>query len=147
MAFVSITRLRIRSARFLPFFAVHTLRTIRQVKASPGFQCGSLLPDRKFTFWTMTVWDSQQSMRNYITSGAHKTAMPKLLNWCDEASIAHWEQPENTPPTWSEADRRMRTEGRVSKVNHPSPNHANLNYDAPQIDRAAPVFTANEKSH
>jgi heme-degrading monooxygenase HmoA len=144
MAFVSITRLRIRSARFLPFFAIHALRSLSQAKGSPGFLCGSLLPDRKYTFWTMTVWDSQQSMRNYILSGAHKTAMPKLLHWCDEASITHWEQPEATAPTWDEADRRMRAEGRISKVNHPSKDHAGMNYDTPRLTRAAPVFTANK---
>jgi heme-degrading monooxygenase HmoA len=143
MAFVSITRLRIRSVRFLPFFAIHALRSLSQAKASRGFLCGSLLPDRKFTFWTMTVWESQQDMRNYILSGPHKKAMPKLLHWCDEASIAHWEQQESTAPTWAEADRRMRTEGRISKVNHPSPSHAGLNYETPDLTRAAPVFTGS----
>ena len=143
MVFVSITRLRIRSVRFLPLFALHALRSLSQVKASPGFLCGSLLPDSRFTFWTMTVWDSEQDMRNYILAGAHKTAMPRLMHWCDEASITHWQQAETTAPSWAEADRRMRTEGRVSKVNHPSPSHAGLNYESPRLERAAPVFTGN----
>jgi hypothetical protein len=140
MPFVSVTRLRIRTFRFLPFFGIHTTRTIAQVKAAPGFVCGSLLPDRRFTFWTLTVWDSQQSMRNYMTSGAHKTAMPKLMHWCDEASVTHWDQPESDLPTWTEADRRMRNEGRASKVAHPSPSHAGLNYETPSVSRAAPAF-------
>jgi len=101
MVFVSLTRLRIRSIRFLPFFLVYTLRSLQQVKRSPGFLTGALLPDRSWTFWTMTAWDTQQSMRAYMTSGAHKNAMPHLLDWCDEASVTHWEQSEPTLPRGS----------------------------------------------
>lgn len=132
MIFVSLTRLRIRSVRFLPFFALHAFRSNRQVRQAPGFLHGALLPDRHWTFWTMTAWDSEQSMRAFMVSGDHKKAMPHLLHWCDEASVAHWTQPEATLPTWSEADQRMRETGRSSKVLHPSPHHANLSYEAPR---------------
>ena len=139
MVFVSLTRLRIRSIRFVPGFAVHTLRSLRQIKKSPGFHDGALLADRSWTFWTMTAWDSQESMRAYMTSGAHKTAMPHLLHWCDEASVAHWTQPEITLPSWIEADRRMREQGRISKVLHPSSQHASLNYRTPRTTAGGPI--------
>ncbi len=35
-------------------------------------------------------------MRQFMISGAHKTAMTFLLEWCDEASVAHWDRPENS---------------------------------------------------
>lgn len=142
MVFVSLTRLRIRSLRFLPLFAVDAFRTQRQVQRAPGFRTGALLPDRKWTFWTMTAWDSAESMRQYMTTGAHKKAMPKLMHWCDEASVAHWQQESDTLPDWTEADRRMRTTGRVSKVRHPSPEHAGLNYQAPRTAGSAPIRRA-----
>ncbi len=142
MPFISITRLRVRSIRFMPFFAWDTLWTLRQVKRSAGFQAGSLLPDKRWTFWTMTAWNSQESMRKYMTSGEHKKAMPKLMEWCDEASVVHWEQPEATLPSWAEADRRMRTEGRVSKVRHPSAGHAGLRYDEPRLTGSGPIRRA-----
>lgn len=142
MVFVSLTRLRIRSVRFLPLFLVHILTTLRQVKRAQGFRSGGLLADRKWTFWTLTVWDSQESMRRYMTGGAHKKAMPRLLNWCDEASVAHWTQPEENLPTWSEADRRMRANGRASKVRHPSSRHANLTYDVPRTSGGALIRPA-----
>ena len=94
MPFISITRLRVRSVRFLPFFLLYTYRSLGQVKKSSGFQGGGLLADRSWTFWTMTAWDNQESMRRFMTSGSHKAAMPKLLDWCDEASVVHWERPE-----------------------------------------------------
>ena len=76
MTFVSLTRLRIRSVRFVPLFALHTWRSMRQVKHAPGFQTGAILADRSWTFWTMTAWDDQESMRQFMASGSHKTAMP-----------------------------------------------------------------------
>ncbi|MDP9172017.1 MAG: DUF3291 domain-containing protein [Acidobacteriota bacterium] len=132
MTFVSLTRLRIRAIRYLPLFAIYTLRSLRQVRKAAGFRTGALLPDRSRTFWTMTAWDERESMRRYMTSGAHKKAMPHLMRWCDEASVAHWEQEESTLPSWEEADRRMRESGRISKVNNPSAEHAGLNYRKPR---------------
>ena len=142
MPFVSLTRLRLRSVRFLPFFAVHTMRANRQVRRAPGFLTGALLADRNWTFWTLTAWDSPQSMRQYMTTGDHKTAMPHLMHWCDEASVTHWEQPEATLPTWLEADRLMRSTGRISKVRHPGPHHATLTYATPRTTRGGPIHPA-----
>lgn len=139
MIFVSLTRLRVRSFRFVPFFALYARRSLGQVKKASGFQNGALLADRNWTFWTMTAWDSQESMRQFMTSGFHKQAMPHLLHWCDEASVAHWTQPEATLPSWIEADKRMRETGRISKVLHPSPQHATLTYRAPRTTRGGEI--------
>lgn len=139
MIFVSLTRLRIRSIRFMPFFAVYAFRSVRQVGKSTGFQTGALLNDRERTFWTMTVWDTLATMRAFMTTGAHKSAMPHLLEWCDEASVAHWEQDENALPSWAEAARRMRTEGRVSKVRFPSSRHATLDFPEPRTTGTIPI--------
>jgi hypothetical protein len=142
IAFVSITRLRIRSVGFLPFFALYTQRSVGQVRRAAGFQGGSLLADRSWTFWTMTTWDSRESMRTYMTDGAHRSAMPHLLDWCDEASVVHWDRLEEGLPTWGEADRRMRESGRTSKVLHPSPDHAGLNYREPRVTTGGPITPA-----
>ena len=139
MPFVSLTRLRVRSIRFLPLFALYAFRTQRQVQAAPGFRDGGLLPDRHWTFWTLTAWNTQEDMRRYMVSGAHKAAMPKLMHWCDEASVAHWEQPEGALPTWEEADARMRSTGRPSKVRHPGPHHADLTYESPRTTGSARI--------
>jgi heme-degrading monooxygenase HmoA len=139
MPFISVTRLRIRSLRFLPSFALNFLGTRRQVRNASGFRGGSLLADRAWAFWTMTAWDSQASMRRYMTTGSHKVTMPYLLDWCDEASVVHWEQSDETLPSWVEADRQMRKNGRASKVRHPSTHHANLRYRKPRTIIAGPI--------
>jgi Domain of unknown function (DUF3291) len=139
MIFVSLTRLRVRSFRFVPRFVLHTLRSVRQVKKAPGFQRGALLADRSWTFWTLTAWDAQESMRQFMTTGSHSRAMPHLLDWCDEASVAHWSQPETTLPSWTEADKRMREGGRASKVRNPSPDHATLSFGTPRTTARATI--------
>ncbi len=80
----------------------------------------------------MTAWENREAMLAFMKSGAHKEAMPKLMEWCDEASVAHWEQEDATLVTWDEADRRMRATGRASKVRHPSPAHEGLQYRGPK---------------
>ena len=67
-------------------------------------------------------------MRAYITTGAHRVAMPKLMQWCDEASIVHWDQAAATLPSWTEAEARMRGEGRPSKVRHPTADHLAMTF-------------------
>ena len=81
------------------------------------------MSDRKLTYWTVTAWDDEGAMKAYRNAGAHRRAMPKLLNWCDEASVAHWAQESAELPDKREAHRRMLAEGRISKVHFPSAAH------------------------
>jgi hypothetical protein len=117
---VSITRLRLRSAWFEIPFLWYAVRSHIQAKGADG--CLDLMIRRAHgAYWTMTLWRDAAATRAFMLSGAHKTAMPKLQNWCDEASLAHWEQADAAMPTWEEAERRLATEGRLSHVHHPSP--------------------------
>ena len=66
MPFISITRLGLRSLRFVPGFALHTRASLRQVRVASGFLDGAVLTDRSLTFWTMTAWDSQLVRRAWV---------------------------------------------------------------------------------
>jgi hypothetical protein len=123
-ALVSLTRLRLRSARYLPAFFWHMWRSLRQVRRVPGFHAGRLGRDAHGGYWTVTVWDDLAAMREYRNNGAHMTAMPKLMGWCDEASVAHWQQDQRTLPDAAGMLEKMRALGRVSKVRYPSAAHA-----------------------
>jgi hypothetical protein len=63
------------------------------------------------------------AMRAYVSAGAHRMSMKRLAHWCDEASVVHWEQDSMQLPGWEEAYRRMQTDGRPSRVDHPSAAH------------------------
>jgi len=123
MPFVSITRLRVRSWQFLPGFFYQTLRSALQARSAEGHLQLDLLRDAHHTYWTRTVWRSEQAMKSFMTSGAHRKAMPRLLEWCDEAAIAHWNQDSPTPPGWSEAHKQLLQIGRPSKVFYPTEAH------------------------
>ena len=138
MTFISVTRLRLRSIRFLPGFVPHAVRSRTQAACAPGFQGGALLMDR-LAFWTLTGWDARESMRAYMRAGPHRTAMPRLAGWCDEASVVHWEQDGEALPAWPEAVRRMREEGRPSPVRHPSAEHADLTFRTPPLAGSATI--------
>jgi len=125
MPFVAITRLRLRGYRFLPAFGWHSLKSALQAERARGFLGGALSADPfRLTYWTVTVWESEAAMRAFRASGDHQRVMPRLAEWCDEASVAHWEQEDASVPAADEVLRRMVAGGRASRLNHPSPDHA-----------------------
>ena len=130
---VSATRLRVRSALLLLPFVFRAFQSQRQVARAPRFIGSRLLIDAKRTFWTLTAWESENAMRDYRGSGAHKNAMPRLVDWCDEASVVHWISESAELPSWSEAVDRMRRQGRVSRVAHPSSHHEARQFPDPRL--------------
>lgn len=124
MAVVSITRLRVRSLRFLPGFIWYTWQSRRQLTRSPGFLAGSLSTGPALAFWTASAWMDEASMKRFRDTAWHKRAMPKLLDWCDEASVARWAQDSAALPDRNAMLERMMAIGRISKVRYPTAPHA-----------------------
>jgi hypothetical protein len=60
-------------------------------------------------------------MRVFRNTAEHLKAMTRLLDWCDEASYAHWEQEDSSVRTLTAAFERLRDAGKLSKVRRPSP--------------------------
>jgi heme-degrading monooxygenase HmoA len=119
----------------LPVFLIGAFRSARQAKNAPGNLAVSLLSDSNFTFWTRTLWDDERSMRAFMLAGAHRSIMPRLLQWCDEAAVAHWLQDSPEPPSWQEAYRRLQQEGRASKVDYPSAAQSRFEVPPPKTTR------------
>jgi hypothetical protein len=131
--FASVTRLRVRSVRFLPSFLWRTFQSQRQVERAPGFLGGRLLIDSGLTFWTLTAWQSEEAMRKFRGSGAHAHVMPQLPEWCNEAAYTHWIPTEDSIPTWENAYERLVAEGRLSRVLHPSKAHSDRQFARPRL--------------
>ena len=121
MAFNSITRLRLRSLFTLPAFARETRAIAAQAAAAEGFLGGAVLAEGWLVFWTRTAWESEAAMKGFRDTGAHRASMPKLLDWCDEARVAHWKG--EAERDWSAIHARMASDSRKSKVRHPSKAH------------------------
>ena len=122
MPIAAVTRLRIRSFRFFPPFIVGAFRSLLQARRADGCLAADVRTIRGRVFWTRSLWRDAAAMRGFLGGGVHRTVMPKLLHWCDEASLVDWEQ--DTLPSWPEAEAHLREHGRVSRVRNPSPAQA-----------------------
>lgn len=123
MAFLSGTRLHLRSWRYFLSFFIHSQRSARQARASDGNLRVELHRDSHAGYWTCTLWLDEAAMRAFMMSGAHATAMRNMQKWTDEAYVVHWTQDSSETPSWAEISRRMNAEGRTTKLRHPSRAH------------------------
>ncbi|MGA9393602.1 MAG: DUF3291 domain-containing protein [Candidatus Sulfotelmatobacter sp.] len=131
--FVSVTRLRVRSAIYLPAFVWETFLSQWQVLRATGFRGGRLLIDARLTFWTLTLWENDRAMKVFRGSGAHAKVMPRLAKWCDEASYAHWASEIDSVPEWQDAYEHLVKDGRLSRVERPSPTHEARRFKEPRL--------------
>jgi len=102
-----------------------------QSKRAEGNLRTETIKDHGLIFWTITLWRDQDAMRAFRNTGDHKTAMPKLAGWCDEATYVHWEQTDQVVPDMKTAYERLVSDGVVTKVKYPSSNNATRAFPAP----------------
>jgi hypothetical protein len=140
MAVISVTRLHLRSLRFLPAFIWHTWSVTRQTRASSGFIHGRFANELPYAFWTITAWQDLAAMHGFRDTGDHRIAMKKLLHWCDEASFVHWDSADTALPAVNDAHARLVSTGRTSKVHHPSAAHRSGQKASSRVPTAGPMI-------
>ncbi len=116
----SVTRLQLRSWRFLLPFFFHAGRSQKQAVNAAGCLAVTTRKTRGFAFWTLSVWADEAALRDYLRTGAHREAMPKLFLWCDEAVTTHWPIEQPNLPSWEQAESVLLKQGRLHRVQHPS---------------------------
>ena len=72
MAIVSVTRLRLRSLRFLLGFIWYTRRSMRQAKGTPGNLGVRVRKTKGLAFWTLAIWRDNQAIRRFVPASPHK---------------------------------------------------------------------------
>lgn len=120
MTVAAVTRLHLRSARYVPALIFHALFSLVQARRAPGNLSVTTRRDAHGAFWTLTLWRDAEALRGFMLSGAHRKSMPRLSDWCDEASLVRFDWNAETPPSWNEAERRLKDEGRTSAVKYPN---------------------------
>ena len=116
----SVTRLRLRTFWVLVPFLIRAVQSERQARAATGCLGASTRRTRGLTFWTLTVWESEDCLRAFMAASPHRMAMPMLYHWCDEAAVARWPVDSARLPAWSAAAAALRESGRLSRVKRPS---------------------------
>jgi len=116
----AITRLRLRSWRFLLPFMIHASRSQKQAMAAPGCFGVRTRKTRGLAFWTLTAWESEAQLRAFLSSDPHRATMPKLPAWCDEAVTTHWTIETKQLPDWQVGTAKLLEGGRLLRVKYPS---------------------------
>jgi len=106
--------------------------SVKVLIKTPGFIAGKELTDKGLTFWTLTIWEDEASMKAFRNSEPHRKAMQGLPHWCNEASYAHWMQEEQQLPDWDTVYKKMIEEGKITKVRKPSARQLEKNYTPPK---------------
>lgn len=122
----SITRLRLHSLFTLGAFARETRAIAAELAQAPGFLGGAVLAEGRLVFWTRSTWESANAMKAFRDSGVHRVSMPKLIDWCDEASVA--QKTGEAMTDWDAIYAHMAAHGRSSRVRKPTRAHQEKRY-------------------
>ncbi|MBM7691573.1 heme-degrading monooxygenase HmoA [Peribacillus deserti] len=103
--FISVTRLRLKGKRNLPAFIWYTVKSINQAKKAEGILYSSFNKEGWHTYWTLTIWENNQSMKKYRNNGSHLKAMKVSRKIASELESMNWEA-DHQPP-WDECKERL----------------------------------------
>lgn len=106
---VAVTHARSASGQSAAF-GDHVEAIEQQIATSDGLIGYSLrgdIPGRDN--WTLSIWESEEDMVEFMTTGAHLAAMGDAGTVLEEGHFEWWEEadPAAMPPVWSEALDRL----------------------------------------
>ncbi|WP_309087190.1 hypothetical protein [Domibacillus sp.] len=102
---VSVTRMRLKGKRKLPVFIWYTVKSISQSRKAEGILYSSFNREGWDTYWTLTIWENKNSMKEYRNKGSHLKAMKVSRNIADELESINWEA--DNKPSWDECKGRL----------------------------------------
>ena len=103
------TRLRARGPRVLPAFLRASFQVAQTARRARGNVRTSLLGlPPLLTFFTLTVWESDEAMRAFVKTPEHREAMAHMDDWASAGEFVQF--PAATPRVgWRAARRHLRT--------------------------------------
>ena len=103
-----LSELPLKRFRTLPVFLVYTWRIQAQLRRSPGLVGYSLFARllRK-KFWTLSVWESDAALREFVTRMPHSGVMTALQARMAETRFVRWNiRGSEYPPRWRDTLKR-----------------------------------------
>ncbi|MGC2332074.1 MAG: hypothetical protein WA581_11510 [Candidatus Acidiferrales bacterium] len=97
--------LPLKRYRTIPKLARLAMETIGQLAKSPGligYSLGAELTRKRF--WTVSVWEDQQALRDFVEQIPHSRIMQELAPHMDKTGFAEWTvRASEIPVPWATA--------------------------------------------
>jgi hypothetical protein len=106
---------------------------VKQIRASENFLQGQLMATPNLSMWTMTLWTSEESVREFYLSGSHQLVMGKISEWSSEAVHVMHPTTCNHLPHWNDVTQLLNKHGKYVILTHPSENHLNCFIPQPNL--------------
>jgi hypothetical protein len=89
----------------IPAFLRFTFQIQKQLRGTPGISGYSLrAKPMSRQFWTLSAWDSETALMDFITKVPHSQAMKALLPHMGPTNFTRWKVPGSALPVkWEEA--------------------------------------------
>jgi heme-degrading monooxygenase HmoA len=100
-----LTALPLQSCWAIPRFLRFTRQIQRQLQGSPGLLGYSLLARLwRRQFWTLSVWEDEQALLEFVEAVPHRTVMHALQPDLGETHFLRWAiRGDAFPPSWKAA--------------------------------------------
>jgi hypothetical protein len=93
----------------IPKFAGLTMETMRQLAKSRGLIGYSLMAELTLKrFWTLSVWEDRQSLRDFVEEIPHSRIMQELAPHMGKTGFAEWSvRASEIPIPWAVARQHL----------------------------------------
>lgn len=123
--YLAITRLKLKSTRYIVPFFIHNERVVKQIRASEGFLKGKQLATPSLSMWTATLWTCEEALKTFYLSGEHRAVMSKISEWSSEAVSGHQQVDSNKLPSWDYVRTQLHQIGRFTHLQEHSFDYLN----------------------
>jgi hypothetical protein len=110
---VLLSFLPLRSYFKLPLFFRYSAQINAQLAETPGaIGYGMRAQFLKLHFWTLSVWDNDKALMEFVAKVPHGEAMQQIAPYMDKTDFWRWKLPSaEIPPRWDDAMRRATAKG------------------------------------
>lgn len=106
----SITELNLKNFWSFLIFIPHAIKSKNQATSAHGMVSIQLASEGILTQRTLTVWENEKAMWDYVRSGSHLRAMKVFGKIATKSFTAHFEV--ESPPSWETALNYLRKNGK-----------------------------------
>ena len=108
---VLLSELPVQRFRDLGVFLLYTWRIQGQLRHTPGLLGYSLLARiLKRQFWTLSVWEGEAALHQFVVDNPHGQVMTALQGKMDQTHFVRWNmRGSEFPPRWRDALTRRDT--------------------------------------